>query len=206
MTQTRIAADVTGLILSGGRGSRMDNVDKGLQLLEGVPLAQRVLARLAPQVGHVAISANRNMDEYSRFGVPVWPDDMPDYAGPLAGLQAGLARCKTPYLATVPCDSPFLPPDLIERLMQALISSHADLAFAVTDGESKDEPPYAHPVFALMRAGLLPRPTAFLQDGGRKVRAWQAMQNSVAVHFPDRAAFRNINSRDDLYALEGVRT
>jgi molybdenum cofactor guanylyltransferase len=204
MTQTRIAADVTGLILSGGRGSRMDNADKGLQLLDGVPLAQRVLARLAPQVGHVAISANRNLDEYGRFGVPVWPDDMPDYAGPLAGLQAGLARCNTRYLSTVPCDSPFLPLDLIERLMQALVSSSADLAYAVTDGDDEKEL-RAHPVFALMRADLLPLLTAYLQSGGRKVRAWQATLNSVAVHFPDGAAFRNINSRDDLRALEGER-
>jgi molybdenum cofactor guanylyltransferase len=203
MTQTKMAADVTGLILSGGRGSRMDNVDKGLQLLDGVPLTQRVLARLAPQVGHVAISANRNLDEYGRFCVPVWPDDMPDYAGPLAGLQAGLARCETQYLATVPCDSPFLPLDLIERLMQALISNGADLAYAVTDGDGEKEL-RAHPVFALMRAGLLPSLTAYLQSGGRKVRAWQATLNSLAVHFPDSAAFRNINSRGDLRALEGV--
>ena len=209
MTQTKMAEDVTGLILSGGRGARMGNDDKGLQLLDGVPLAQRVLARLAPQVGHAAISANRNIAEYETLCVPVWPDDMPGYAGPLAGLHAGLARCKalydTRYLATVPCDSPFLPQDLIERLMQALISRHADLAFAVTDGEGNGEAPHAHPVFALMRADLLPELTAYLQDGGRKVRAWQATQNSVAVHFPDSAAFRNINSLDDLRALEGVR-
>ncbi len=205
MTQTDMASDVTGLILSGGRGARMDNDDKGLQLLDGVPLVQRVLARLAPQVGKVAISANRNMAEYGAFGVPVWPDDLPDYAGPLAGLEAGLARCKTRYLATVPCDSPFLPQDLIERLMQALISNRADLTYAATDGGGKDELPRAHPVFALMRADLLPELTAYLQAGGRKVRAWHTTLNSVAAHFPDSAAFRNINTRGDLRALEGVR-
>lgn len=199
--------EVTGLILSGGRGSRMGNDDKGLQLLEGVPLVQHVLARLKPQVNQLVINANRNIAEYRLFGVPVWHDDMPNYSGPLAGLQAGLARCETPYLATAPCDSPFLPPDLVERLMHALVANRADLAFAVTgsdDGRGENE--YcAHPVFALMRASLLPQLTTYLLGGGRKVSAWQATLKTTAVHFPDSSAFRNINSHGDLRALEGAK-
>ncbi|HEY8023871.1 MAG TPA: molybdenum cofactor guanylyltransferase MobA [Burkholderiaceae bacterium] len=204
--ESDVVGDVTGLILSGGRGSRMDNDDKGLQLLEGVPLVQHVLTRFKPQVKQLVINANRNIAEYRLFGVPVWHDDMPNYAGPLAGLQAGLARCETPYLATAPCDSPFLAPDLVERLMHALAANHADLAFAVTgsdDGRGENEQ-RAHPVFALMRADLLPQLTAYLLAGGRKVSAWQATLKTAAVHFPDSRAFRNINSHGDLRALEGA--
>ena len=115
--------DITGLVLAGGRGSRMGGVDKGLQNHHGVPLALHALLRLAPQVGLTMINANRNLAAYESMGVPVWPDALADFAGPLAGFLAGLEHCDTPYLVTVPCDSPRFPEDLVARLASALEAS-----------------------------------------------------------------------------------
>lgn len=192
-------SQITGLILAGGRGSRMGNVDKGLQLFRGAPMAMHVMLRLAPQVGPLMINANQNIGPYEGFGVPVWPDQMPDFAGPLAGLQTGLAHCETPYLATAPCDSPFLPDDLVARLYAGLEEWEADLAVAVTgDGALRR----AQPVFCLMKNSLLPHLTAFLQDGGRKIDRWYATLNVIEVPFPDEAAFRNINTVEELRQYE----
>ena len=122
--------DITGLVLAGGRGSRMGGVDKGLQKHQGMPLAMHAMLRLAPQVGHVMINANRNLGAYESMGVPVWPDALADYPGPLAGFLAGLEHCETPYLVTVPCDSPLFPEDLVDRLAQALAERDAEIAMA----------------------------------------------------------------------------
>lgn len=193
------SADITGLILAGGRGSRMGHVDKGLQLFRGAPMALHVLMRLAPQVGSVMINANQNLAPYEAFGVSVWPDQMQDFPGPLAGVQTGLVYCETPYLVTAPCDSPFLPADLVERLAEGLVDGNTDLAVAVTgDGETKQ----AHPVFCLMKASLLPHLTLFLQNGGRKIDAWYESLAVAEVHFADEAAFRNINTREELHRYE----
>src|SRR5690606_11557876 len=117
--------DITGLILAGGRGSRMGGIDKGLQNYQGMPMAMHALLRLSPQVGQAMVNANRNLGAYEAMGVPVWPDNLPDFAGPLAGLAVGLERCETPYLATVPCDCPRFPLDLVERLAQGLVEHDA---------------------------------------------------------------------------------
>src|SRR5947199_3145619 len=130
--------DITGLILAGGRGSRMGGVDKGLQNHRGVPLALHALMRLAPQVGELMINANRNLAAYESFGVPVWPDSLADYAGPLAGFLTGLEHCETPYMVTVPCDTPLFPQDLVARLAEALEREDAEIAIAAArdeDGE-----------------------------------------------------------------------
>ena len=190
---------ITGLILAGGRGSRMGHVDKGLQPFRGEPMAMHVMLRLQPQVSDLMINANQNLAAYEAFGVPVWPDEMAGFAGPLAGLQTGLTHCETPYLVTVPCDSPFLRRDLVEKLHHALRETDADLAVAVT-GEGERRQP--HPVFCLLKTSLLPHLTAFLQHGGRKVDAWYASLKVVEVHFPDEAAFRNINTLDELRKFE----
>lgn len=187
--------DITGLILAGGRGSRMGSIDKGLVPLAGKPMVQHVMQRLQPQVQHLLINANQNQDTYAALGMPVWPDAMPDFAGPLAGLQTGLMHCETPYLVTAPCDSPFLPTDLVARLAQALQTQDADLAVAVT-GEGATRQP--HPVFCLAKASLLPHLTAFLEGGGRKVDRWYATLRVAEVHFADEAAFRNINTLAEL--------
>ncbi len=190
---------ISGLILAGGRGSRMGHVDKGLQPFRGVPMAMHVLTRLSPQVGMVMINANQNPASYESFGAAVWPDEFPGFAGPLAGLQTGLRHCETPYLVTAPCDSPFLPADLVARLSKALNVQDADLAVATT-GEGEQRQP--HPVFCLLKTSLLDHLTAYLQNGGRKVETWYASVKAVEVRFEDEAAFRNINTLEDLRRFE----
>ncbi len=185
-------ADITGVILAGGQGRRMGGVDKGLQYLNGRPLVQWVLERLAPQVHTVLISANQNPERYAEFGCPVLPDVIPGFAGPLAGLQAALAHAATPLIATVPCDSPFLPVDLVERLHAALQARHADLAVPRTGDR-------AQRAFCLTRRELLPKLDAFLNSGERKVGLWHASLNVVEVAFDDQAdAFSNINTAEEL--------
>jgi molybdopterin-guanine dinucleotide biosynthesis protein A len=183
---------VTGVILAGGRGSRMGEIDKGLQLLQGKPLVQWVLERLAPQVDGLVVSANRNIERYREFGVATVSDRFPDFAGPLAGLQAAMSDTAHPLLACVPCDAPLLPLDLVARLRAGLLQADADLA--VARGASRRQP-----VFCLCRCDLLPQLTDFLERGGRKVDAWQATLRVVEVGFDDAPeGFTNINSRDDL--------
>ncbi|HWZ48532.1 MAG TPA: molybdenum cofactor guanylyltransferase MobA [Herbaspirillum sp.] len=194
------AVAITGLILAGGRGTRMGHVDKGLQTFRGLPLAAHAIARLAPQVGTLAININRNHAQYAPFGLPLWPDTLPDFAGPLAGLQAGLSRCTTPYLLSVPCDSPLLPLDLAARLSAALESTDADLALAVTSGD--DGQIQRHPVFCLMKTTVLPQLNDYLRDGGRKMENWMTTLAMIDVHFDDHAAFDNLNTLQQLQQLE----
>lgn len=192
---------ITGLVLAGGRGTRMGHVDKGLQTFRGAPMALHVIMRLSPQVGNLMINANQNLGPYEGFGVPVWPDQMQGFAGPLAGLQTGLSQCGTEYLVTAPCDSPFLPDDLVERLGEALLAEDAELAVAVT-GEGETRQP--HPVFCLMKAALLPHLNQYLDSGGRKIDAWYATLKVAEVRFPDEAAFRNINTLEELRKYEAA--
>ena len=191
---------ITGLILAGGRGSRMGGVDKGLQPHHGVPLALHALLRLTPQVGALMINANRNLSAYESMGVPVWPDAQADYAGPLAGWLAGLERCETPYLMTVPCDSPNFPADLVERLAQALVEADADIAMAATLEDGKRQ---VQPVFSLMKATLLESLVMYLQEGQRKIDRWTALHRCVEVDFDDAAAFANANTLEELQRLQG---
>jgi molybdopterin-guanine dinucleotide biosynthesis protein A len=156
-------------VLAGGQGRRMGCIDKGLVELKGSPMVAHVLARLAPQVGAVLVNANQNLDRYRALGYPVVPDAVGGFAGPLAGLHAGLSRAGTDFVVTVPCDSPFLPEDLVARLAAALDRERAQLAVAKTF----DQP---HPVFALVRRDVLPDLAAFLAGGGRKIDAWYRVQ------------------------------
>lgn len=188
---------ITGLILAGGRGSRMGNVDKGLQTFRGAPMVFHVIMRLKPQTGSLIINANRNLGPYEGFGLPVWPDQLTGFEGPMAGFQTGLAHCETDYMVTAPCDSPFLPENLVERLADAI--GEADIAVAVTDDGNRRQP---HPVFCLMKASLLPHLTMFLQEGERKIGAWYRSLDFVEVLFPDEAAFRNINTLEELRQFE----
>jgi molybdopterin-guanine dinucleotide biosynthesis protein A len=170
----------------------MGGVDKGLQDLQGRPMVQWVLDRLAPQVGSVLINANRNLARYAGFGCPVLPDRIPDFAGPLAGLHAALAQAATPLILTVPCDSPFLPADLVPRLHAALMADQAELAVARAGGR-------VHRAFCLARRELLPKLDAFLAAGGRKVGLWHDSLNVAEVDFDDEAdAFDNINTPEQL--------
>jgi molybdopterin molybdotransferase len=194
---------ISALILAGGRGSRMGHVDKGLQPFRGATMVAHVLERLAPQVGEVSINANQNLDAYAAFGVPVWPDETTGFAGPLAGLEAGLRHCATPYLLSAPCDSPFLPADLAARLFDALQSQGADVALAVTQEAGMRRQP--HPVFCLIRTTLLPVLSCYLAEGGRKMDGWYAGLKVAEVLFEDSAAFRNINTLDELHSLDTAR-
>jgi len=181
---------VSGIVLAGGQGRRMGGVDKGLQPLRGKPMVAWALERLAPQVDEILVNANQNLEAYAKFGHRVVPDAIGGFAGPLAGLHAGLTAASHPLAVTVPCDSPFLPLDLVARLRQAL-GDH-DLAVAKTD----DQP---HPVFSLVRRAVLDHLAHFLSSGGRKIDAWYATLKVVEVSFDDEAdAFRNINTREEL--------
>lgn len=186
---------ITGLVLAGGMGRRMDSRDKGLVEFRGKPMASHVIERLAPQVQSLVINANRNLDQYGAFGYTVISDEVSGFAGPLAGLHAGLARCSTPYIVTAPCDSPFLPLNLVAQLYEALQHNIADLAVAKTGDQ-------AQPVFALYSAALLPSLTQFLESGGRKIDAWYSTHRVVEVAFSDESAFANINTIADLQALQ----
>jgi molybdenum cofactor guanylyltransferase len=191
---TVAAADTTGIVLAGGLGRRMGGVDKGLVELGGRPMVAHVLARLAPQVGAVLISANQNLERYRAFGFPVVEDAVGGFAGPLAGLHAGMSQATGELVVTVPCDSPFLPLDLVARLRAGLDRARAQLAVARTF----EQP---HPVFALARRDLLPDLSAFLERGGRKIDAWYAPLTVIEVGFDDEAAaFSNINTADELSA------
>jgi molybdopterin-guanine dinucleotide biosynthesis protein A len=190
------ARGVTGVVLAGGQGRRMGSIDKGLVLLQGRPMVQHVLERLRPQVDEILINANQHRADYEAFGHAVFADAIGGFAGPLAGLQVGLAQATRPLVATVPCDSPFLPADLVARLAAALEAREADLAVARTF----EQP---HPVFALVRRTVLPHLTRFLEEGGRKIDAWYATLSTVEVPFDDEAdAFRNINTPDELQQLD----
>ncbi len=194
--------DITGLVLAGGRGSRMGGVDKGLQNHHGMPLALHALLRLQPQVGPLMVNANRNLGAYEAFGVPVWPDVLPDYPGPLAGLLTGLERCETPWLASVPCDTPDFPADLVARLAAGLQAEGAEIALAATreDGVLR-----AQPVFCLLASSLVESLVGYLQAGERKIDRWMARHRCATVVFDDPAAFFNANTPEELRRLQAPR-
>jgi len=192
-------AEVSGVILAGGQGSRMGGVDKGLQLFRGRPMVAHVIERLAPQVDEVLVNANRNLDAYAEFGHRVIADEVQGFAGPLAGFERGLAHAAGGLVVTVPCDSPFLPADLVRRLREGLEACDASVAVARTG----DQP---HPVFCLMRRAVHGSLVEFLGSGQRKIDKWYASLGAVEVGFDDEAgAFLNINTREELATLEPRR-
>ncbi len=203
------APGITGLILAGGRGSRMGGIDKGLQNFRGMPLALQTLMRLQLQslpLQEILINANRNLAAYESLGVPVWPDSIDGYAGPLAGFLTGLERCETPLLLTVPCDSPLFPLDLVERLYKAMDEQDADMAMAAapeTDGAVRPQP-----VFCLLKTELLESLVKFTQSGGRKIDTWTGQHRCVIVPFDQSGdsahAFANANTLAELQELESL--
>jgi molybdenum cofactor guanylyltransferase len=197
---------VTGLVLAGGRGSRMGGADKGLLLHHGQPLALHALQRLTSQLSVKAISANRNLAAYAALGAPVWPDDIGGFAGPflgpLAGWLVGLQRCTTPYLLTVPCDTPNFPDDLVDRLSQGLDSNAADIAIACTQERGAVA---LQPMFCLMKTSLANSLQSYLQSGRRQAQAWAVAAGAVQVMFDDAAAFFNANTQSDLASLQATR-
>ncbi len=194
MLDTR--TQITGLILAGGRAQRMGGQDKGLLPLAGQPLVAHVIAALAPQVCDIIINANRNAEAYSSQGYRVFADAVGGYCGPLAGIESGLRLAATPYLLSVPCDSPFLPPVLGQRLYDALTEADAEIAVA-HDGE------WMQPVFALFIRGLRSPLSRFLASGGRKIDRWYAQHQLAIADFSDTPeAFFNLNTPEELAAAE----
>ena len=184
------------MILAGGQGRRMGGVNKGLKLLRGKPMIAWVIERFAPQVDELLLNANQDLDRYAQLGYRVIPDAMEGFAGPLAGLQSALSEARHELVATVPCDSPCLPLDLIARLRGALQDQGADLAVAKTGAQP-------HPVFCLCRKAVSSSLNDFLTGGGRKIDAWYARLKVAEVAFDDNpSAFSNINTEADLAALE----
>ncbi|HYF59979.1 MAG TPA: molybdenum cofactor guanylyltransferase MobA [Burkholderiaceae bacterium] len=190
---------IAGVVLAGGLGRRMgaaaEGLDKGLRPFRGRPMAAHAIERLAPQVGSVAINANRHLDAWRAFGLPVFSDAIEGFAGPLAGLHAAMTHATAPWIATVPCDSPFLPPDLVARLAAAASAAGAQVAVARTGAQP-------HPVFALVERSLRDDLDAFLATGRRRIDAWYAPLRVVEVDFDDEAAFRNINTAEELARWE----
>lgn len=200
--------DITGMVLAGGRGSRMGGVDKGLQPFHGVPLALHALQRLQRQVGHCMLNANRSLEHYAQFGVPVHTDVLPDYPGPLAGFLTGLTHCSTDWLLTVPCDSPCFPQDLAARMTAVAAQQDAQIVLAAgpevgRDGTLQVRP---QPVFALLHHSLLPSLQTFVHEDGRKIDAWTSQHRQALCRFDlpgdDPQAFANANTLDELQALQ----
>jgi molybdopterin-guanine dinucleotide biosynthesis protein A len=184
---------ISAVILAGGQARRMGGVDKGLITLDGLPLITWVMDRIAPQVDELFISANRNLSQYHRFGPPVLPDDTPEFLGPLAGLQRVMVAASHPLILCVPCDTPFLPRNLVERLLDALEGNDADMAVPVAAGQ-------VHRAIFLCRKTLLPGLKHFLDSGGRKVGEWQSQLKCNEVIFDAAEAFLNLNTPEELAA------
>lgn len=181
---------VTTVILAGGQGSRIGG-NKALQILRGRQLIEWVFSAVRPQSAEVLISASDNQPAYAHFRCPVIADHLPGYAGPLAGLQAAMQQANCEWVASVPCDTPYLPDNLIARLMSA--AAGAEAAVAVVDGRRQ-------PAIALYRKNLLPGLDAYLNSGERKVGGWlDTLQVNGAV-FQDNDAFININTIEELEA------
>ncbi len=185
----------------------MGGIDKGLQLYNDTPLAKHAIQRLQPQVGNLLINANRNLEIYKIWGsdvnAEVIVDGLADFAGPLAGFLVGLQQCKTPFLMTVPCDTPRFPSNLVARLSAALTQNDADIAMVSSPDE---EGVVRHqPVFCLMKRELLESLKEFTDADGRKIGAWAAQQKLVRVNFnevyDDPKAFYNANTLEDLQQL-----
>jgi molybdopterin-guanine dinucleotide biosynthesis protein A len=192
---------ITGLILAGGRAQRMGGIDKGLIPFHNKPLIESAIERLKPQVDSLLINANRNITKYAHYGFPVLVDETPDFSGPLAGFSIGLKHCQTPYLLTSPCDSPLLPTDLAQKMMAELESKDLDLVFASSIENGKT---WAQPVFCLMRSNLRDSLTTFLEKGDLKIDNWFKELQSGTVIFDNALAFANVNTPQELEALEKI--
>ncbi len=203
MADTDLRRHITGCVLAGGQGSRMGGVDKGLQSWRGMPLARHALAQLQQQLDLTALSANRHLDTYRTWGVPVWADLIDGFQGPLAGLHCALSHADTEWVLTVPCDAPNFPQDLAERMWAAVQSEGKAVDVAVAAATQVGEP-RLHPVFCLLHRRTLPALTAALSSGERRLARWTASQARIVVSWADEAAFANLNTLDDLNTDAGL--
>ncbi|WP_439291001.1 molybdenum cofactor guanylyltransferase MobA [Lonepinella koalarum] len=183
---------ISAVILAGGKARRMQGADKGLQILAGKPLVEHILRRLQAQLEDIAINANRHIEQYQQFGLPVFSDELVDFQGPLSGILTGLKRAETDYVLFVPCDCPFLPLNLLEKLKSAVLISQSLVAYA-SDGERE------HPTFCLISRQLFPVLSAYLNQGERRMLQFMREQGAVAVDFSEQKnAFRNFNTLQEL--------
>ena len=190
------AACTTGVILAGGRATRMGGRDKGLLQLAGKPMVEWVMAALKPQVADIIINANRNLDAYAAYGYRVVSDKLHGFCGPLAGIASSMESASTPYIVTTPCDSPLVPLDLAHRLYQALHVNRAEISVA-HNGER------LQPVFALLTCTLSNSLLNYLEAGERKIDTWYSRHKLAIVDFSDSVdAFININTPAEIQAVE----
>ena len=196
MMQIVTSTQLTAVILAGGMGRRMGGQDKGQLKFQGQPLIELILKAIRPQVEHILINANRNQEEYARYGFPVCGDRLEGYQGPLAGFAAAMAASPTPYIVTLPCDGPFVVPDLVSRMLRAINRNGADIAVA-HDGKR------LQPVYALLPTRLLPDLESFLASGGRKIDRWYTQHRMALADFSDaQQMFMNINTPEDRQQLQ----
>ncbi|WP_455648261.1 molybdenum cofactor guanylyltransferase MobA [Lonepinella koalarum] len=183
---------ISAVILAGGKARRMQGADKGLQILAGKPLVEHILRRLQAQLEDIAINANRHIEQYQQFGLPIFSDELVDFQGPLSGILTGLKRAETDYVLFVPCDCPFLPLNLLEKLKSAVLISQSLVAYA-SDGERE------HPTFCLISRQLFPALSAYLNQGERRMLQFMREQGAIAVDFSEQKdAFRNFNTLQEL--------
>jgi len=188
--------NITAVILAGGKGRRMDGKDKGLVELANRPLIEYVIDAIKPQVETIVINANRNQEQYSQYGYPVISDALLDYQGPLAGFISALKSSTTSHIVTLPCDGPFLPKDLVERLILALTDSEAEIAVA-HDGDRMQ------PVYSLIPTTLINSLSSFLDTGERKIDLWYKQHRVALADFSDcPETFRNINTAEQRDRLQ----
>ena len=188
--------DITAVILAGGKARRMGGADKGLIKLHGKPMVEYIISALQPQAGNIIINANRNPEQYAAYGLPVVADMLGDYFGPLVGMATGMHATDKSYIVTAPCDSPFIPPTLVETLYRSLDDNQAEISVA-HDGVRMQ------PVFAMLRCKLLPDLLAYLDEGGRKIDSWYGQQRLAVADFSDLPdTFMNLNTPEDKLALE----
>lgn len=183
---------VSGIILCGGQGRRMQGRDKGWIDVSGRPMIERVVDRFKPQVSELLINANRNIDQYRRFNLPILTDTITGYQGPLAGILSGLNVCENDYLACVPCDCPFFPLDLVARMVSLQAEADAEIV-SVSDGDR------THPVFALIHTKLKNSLEEYLNSGQRKIDRWYAQHCYQVLEYKHSAhCFANINTPEQL--------
>jgi len=188
--------DITAVILAGGKGRRMDGKDKGLVELANRPLIEYVIRVIEPQVESIILNANRNQQQYSLYGYPVITDTLDDFQGPLAGFYSAMKNTTNSHIATMPCDGPLLPDDLVSRLIAALHDEKADIAVAY-DGERMQ------PVYSLIPVALMSSLHSFLDSGERKIDLWYKQHRVALADFSDcPETFRNINTTEQRNKLQ----
>ena len=187
-----IKSDVTGVILAGGQARRMGGQDKGLVMLDGKPMVEIIIDVLKPQTAKLLINANRNHDHYSQYGLELVADELSGYCGPLAGMASALKTINTDYMVTAPCDSPFIPIDLVQRLADALENKSTEISVA-HDGER------IQPVFCMLKKTLIQSLTDYLAAGERKIDRWFKQHDFAIADFSDKPeTFDNINTHEDV--------